>query len=177
MRNGTGIDAHLTVEAYSVVFLMSGLEDDLVCEVFDEDHARLRRVLFEAERADIGFFTFGCVNGTSIAINMAHVQAVRLVSDLTHLACSESPAPASVRVCLRGREPLDLRSQSMASVFDFFLDLESGHEGFPYPRFDDMEDSPWTFLASEIVWASTPSHFLEEGEHEAAVRDGYASSM
>lgn len=174
MRNGTGIDAHQPVEIYSVVFLLFGLEDDLVCEVLEEDHARLRRVLFEAERADIGFFTLGCVSGNSIAVNMAHVQAVQLVSDLKHFVCSESPLPDSVRVCLRGREPLELRSQSMAAVFDFFMDLESGHEGFPYPRFDDMEDSPWTFLASEIVWASTPSQFLKEGEREAAVRDGYA---
>ena len=159
-------------ERHLIEFLLTGTNDDLQFEVRKAELDRLTRVLEEAEATPDGFFSFSAVDGRSIAVNLACVQGVQMTSNLAISSSDLVRSEAPILVCLRNREPLEVSGSSPLAVLDLFTDLELGPVGIPYPKFDDLEDRPWTFTAREVVWASAPTHALHTGARLAGIEAG-----
>ena len=92
------------IERHYLEFFLSGSEEDIVHEVRQDSLIRLRRVLDEAsEGGRIAFYAFRCLDGTTLVVNLRHVQAARFISDFATAVADTIHSTAPVVVCLQGR--------------------------------------------------------------------------
>ena len=97
-------------EQHYLRFLIRDQAEDLVCEVRKDESDRLASILADAGTAskETRFFWFRCLDGTSIAINLAYVQAVRFLWDPATLPPDAIRSEEVVRILFRGRQaPLE----------------------------------------------------------------------
>jgi len=150
---------------YFLSFLIRNQADPLVCEVRNKETDRLEEMLAKATSSNPAvFFSFDTVDGTSVAINLTDVQAVRFLWDPAELPPDTSRDNGMIRICLRGRaELLETDTESPDQLFGLFFDLEHGPDNFPYPSFEDEDGELVQLNAREIVWVMAPTHLLDEG--------------
>jgi hypothetical protein len=154
-------------------FLLRNQEEDLIVEVREQQSDRLTQILdglFDSPNCR-QFFWFDTVDGRSIVLNLADVQAVRCLWDPAAGPADSTRFDGGIQICLRGRaEVLEEYTEEPDQLFDLFTNLELGDARFP--TFDDVDGEPVYLNADEVVWISAPTHLIEEGRGMVAKEDG-----
>ena len=150
---------------YYLRFLIRNQSDDLLCEVRKRESSRLSSILgngewpFDMTR----FFRFDTVDGRSVAVNLADVQAVRFLWDPTPLPPDTTRDGGAILISLRGRsEPLKTYTDWSEQLAELFRDLELGPDLVAFPKFDDEDGEPLQLNAREIVWITAPAHIVKD---------------
>lgn len=154
-------------------FIMRNNNEDVVFQVRKADSERLRISLENANFTTVQFFWFDSLDGRSVIINLSEVQAVRYLWNPTGAASDHIRNEGMIEVILKGKDlPLELGTEELAQLYDFFASLENGPDVQSYPSFEDEDGELIQFNASEIVMVSAPTHMLNEGKHEILEEDG-----
>ena len=149
-------------------FLLRDESDDLVCEVRANECDRLRDALINSGSSDVmsEFFVFDTVEGRTVAINLAHVQAVRYLWDPTKFPSDLKRDSGAINICLRGREnALEEYTENPEQLSALFSTLDYGSDIEAFPSFLDEDGEELQLNAKEIVWVAAPSHLLKDGYH------------
>lgn len=112
------------------------------------------------------FFWFDTIDGRSVAINLAYLQAVHYLWDAAPYPADDvrSAEDQDIELLFRGKsEPLHLETDEPAQLHDFFADLERGPEEVPYPKFEDGDGETIQINPRELVWAIAPKELVTEG--------------
>jgi hypothetical protein len=158
----------------SLHFLIRGQAEPLVFTVSEEVPDRVSRILNAENLADEPrFFWFETINGLSVVLNLADVQALRHGGGPGWHSPSRSPdgkaqAARRIQIKLRGREPLDESTRRPEEVFDLFADLEHGPDVAAYPGFLDEDGERIQLNPHDVVWVAAPTSMLREGERKSA---------
>jgi hypothetical protein len=160
---------------HSLHFLLRGSAEDLTCEVRQDESDRVASILADNQAASNGprFLWFKTLDGRSVAINMADVQAVRFLWDPAALPPDAVRSEDLVRILLRDRkEPLEEYTEDPDQLHNLFVNLELGPDVVAYPKFDDQDGEPLQLNPHEVVWISAPSHLLDEGARMVSEGEG-----
>lgn len=155
-------------------FLLRDQPNDLVCEVRAKECDRLRDALISRSSSEVmpDFFAFDTVDGRTVAINLAHVQAVRYLWDPAKFPSDLKRDSGIINICLRGREKtLEEYTENPEQLTVLFSILENGSDVEAFPSFLDGDGEELQLNAKEIVWVAAPSHLLKEG-HRIIEEDG-----
>lgn len=158
----------------SLHFLIRGQAEPLVFAVSEAVPDRIFRILNAENLADEPrFFWFETVGGLSVALNLAHVQAVRHAGDPGWHSSSRHPdgkaqAARRIQIKLRDRELLEESARRPEEIFDLFVDLEHGPDVAAYPGFFDEDGERMQLNPHDVVWVAAPTQILREGERVSA---------
>jgi hypothetical protein len=158
---------------YRIRFLLP-MGENLEYEVPEVDWNRLGDILHQRHSSSIpGFFWFKTAIGRSVAVNLEELHAARLLWDpLWHGLPAREPEEG-VLIRLRGREEaLQLFTEDLDVLYDFFVNLEHGPDVVLYPHLIDDGGERVVIRASEVIWASAPTDLLDEGEAMVVRKDG-----
>jgi hypothetical protein len=151
-------------------FFIRDEEEPLLYEVRKQEADRLEQnLLAEPGSASfVPFFWFECLDGRSVVINLADVQAARILWE-------PSPGPGDalrdedgvLEVKLRGRDDrIRALPDELEQVREMFRDMEMG--GRAFVNFMDDDGEMVYITVSEIVWASVPTELLnDEGSRDS----------
>ena len=159
---------------YYLRLLIRG-QEDLVFEVRKADSDRLDSILQDRSvgSCSIGFFWFETIDGKSVAINLQHLQGVRLLWDASSLDSDTLRYDGPIQISLCGRpDVLEEYTDDADLLYDFFKNLEYGPDTVGFPRFVDEDGETFVFNATEIVWVIAPAHLLAEGARKIADESG-----
>ena len=145
-------------------FLVVG-QPDLIFEVREPvwDRLRLTMVSMPVEKARPGFFWFDTIDGRSAIINLAFVQAVRLLWEVAAAPPDLLRSDECIRIQFRGGvEVVEEYSENPEDIFALFLDLEAGM--IRCPSFIDQDGEMMFVVSDQVVCITAPSHLLAEGQ-------------
>jgi hypothetical protein len=160
---------------YFLRLLIRDQAEDLVLGVRKDESDRLARILADSQTAsnETQFVWLRCLDGKSVAINLAYVQAVRFLWEPVELAPDEVRSEDAVRILFRGRQaPLEDYTEDPDQLFELFNHLELGPDAVAWPKFDDEDGEPLQLNPHEVVWISAPSHLLDEGARMVSEGEG-----
>jgi hypothetical protein len=155
-------------------FLIRGQPKDLIVGVRENESDRLRHVLSsdDTNPASVRFFWFDLIDGRSMAINLAEMQAVRYLWDPSEHPPDDTRSEELIKLLFRGStKPVEAYTDEPDQIFDFFANLQHGPEVVAYPVFNDEDGEPFQVNPVELVWISAPTHLLREGQRLIAEAD------
>ena len=156
---------------YFLRFLIRHQVEDLVFEVPEEAFDRLGKVLSDAPNAtdQVRFFWFDTVNGKSVIINLADVQAVRFLWEPFALLPEadddddDDDDEYVIQISLRGAKVLKEFTEDPDQLYDLYKSLEYGPDVVAYPSFDDVDGESFHLNSREVVWIIAPTSLIKEG--------------
>lgn len=145
-------------------FIMRNSNEDILVQVREAESDRLRASLDNSNFSMVKFFWFDTVDGKSVIINLSELQAVRYLWNPTGSPSDHIRNEGAIQVFLKGKDsPIELGTEELAQLYDFFGSLENGPDVEPYPSFVDEDGELIQFNSTEIVMVTAPTHMLDEG--------------
>jgi hypothetical protein len=141
-------------------------EDDLFFEVRTDESKRIRKLLSEPTDpiTKAAFLWFATVDGWSVALYLADMQAIRFLRNPTLAPPDWTRTEGAVRLKFRTRSPaLEVYTEAAVEVYNLFVDLANGAEIVPFPLFTDDDDELVQVSAEQLVWVIAPTSLIEEG--------------
>ena len=151
------------MNTYYLSFILSGIPGHIICGTTQDECARLQDVLTSPDHKP--FFWFSANNNRDVIINLNHIQAVRVLRDISQLKYRpNSSAEDDIVISLANNErALQIYSDAPAEVYTFFKVLELGSDRVKFTGFTGR-DGALIANTNEITVASAPSSMLNEGK-------------
>jgi hypothetical protein len=148
---------------YFVRLLIRNQRDDLVFEVreAESDHLAVR-LAEHSELDEPDFCWFQSVEGKSVIVNLADIQAARFFWEAadgpSDLVRHEGP----IEIQLRGRKkPLEEFAEDAGQIHDLFASLDLGASEPAFHCILDADGDPLVLNAREVVWIIAPQPVLD----------------
>lgn len=165
---------------YFLVFVVRNYKTNLSFQVSLGTSERLAGILEDRDWQSPGFFQFETMDGRTVAINLEQVQAIRYLWEpfpVTYADVTtdeekggtededgdEDGDGDTVSIYLRDSEtPISTYPPYPEELYDFFAALESAPQSQRFPAFHDEDGELLQINAREIVWATAPTHLIDE---------------
>lgn len=141
-------------------------EDVCLWRVREKVTERLSELLNQfagGERIRGQAFWFDTIDGRSVALNLGRVQAIQFLWDPAKAPSDMTRSDAPISLCLAKRAPIEFLDAEPERLYDFFTELQHGHEVVAFPCFDDEDGERIYVNTLELDYVSAPLSLLEEG--------------
>jgi hypothetical protein len=159
---------------YFVQLFIRNQREELMFEVRESESNRLAASLYDLIEVDeLDVFWFNSVDGRSVLVNLADVQAAGFIWEASRGSSDLLRSEGAIEIQLRGRRKvLQAYAENPEEVYRLFADLEIG-DGLPaFHGFTDVDGEPLILNGKEVVWIAAPQQVVEQGREMAAKADG-----
>ncbi|GAB6906136.1 hypothetical protein DESC_880143 [Desulfosarcina cetonica] len=152
------------------------IEDSVFVKIRKKESERFERNidLFNENKRRVIFFNCDTIDGKSIGVNLAHIQAVQIlwepsayIEDLKHYG-------GPIKMLLKDRkEAIETDTSDPEELHDFYSDLEHGPEIVgSFSGFTDEDGERIVININELLYIEAPRTLMNEGWKIVKERDG-----
>lgn len=160
---------------YYLNVFFHGARKPAVFRVRQKETERFKRNLSSFSNDNSAAFVwFETLDGTNICLNLAFIQAVRVLWEPQAYPEQTNYYDGMIRLFFIGREePVEANTEDPELLIDFYQDLENGPDiGESFVSFLDEDGEDVIVKMQELLYVECPNTIIQEGWKIVKERDG-----